>query len=392
MRHLALASSLALWLGSAAATVHAQATTVPARNASLKQEIGLAYQRGLTFLRSQQNTETGQWGADEPVAFTGLVASGFLMDPNRSADAPAPIEAERGIGFLLQNVQEDGGIYVKARANYNTALALMAMLMHPKLENEEVMLRARRFLISRQMDLDEPGKNDNPLDGGIGYGDEKGNHADLSNTHFVMEALHYAEALLADKGDAAKNEPKLNFAAAISFIERCQNRPESNKSSWVSTDAKDAGGFVYGPGDTRGEEFKTADGRTALRSYGSISYAGLLSFIYAGLDREDPRVQAAIDWLSKNYTLDENPGLGAQGKFYYFHTMAKALNAADIDLLQTADGKTIDWRKQLAEKLLNIQRGDGSWLNDEAGRWMESDPVLTTGYILMALARLHQSL
>jgi O-acetylhomoserine (thiol)-lyase len=65
------------------------------------------------------------------------------------------------------------------------------------------------------MDLDEPGKNDNPLDGGIGYGDDKGNHADLSNTHFVMEALHYAEALLADKGDAAKNEPKLNFAAAI---------------------------------------------------------------------------------------------------------------------------------------------------------------------------------
>jgi squalene-hopene/tetraprenyl-beta-curcumene cyclase len=264
--------------------------------------------------------------------------------------------------------------------------------MLPKLENEEVMLRARRFLVSRQMDLDEPGQNDNPLDGGIGYGDEKGNHADLSNTHFVMEALHYAEALLADKGDAAKNEPQLNFGAAIAFIERCQNRPESNKASWVSTDPKDAGGFVYGPGETRGEEFQTTEGRTALRSYGSISYAGLLSFIYAGLDRDDPRVKAALDWLSKNYTLAENPGLGAQGKFYYFHTMAKALNAAQIDLLQTADGKTIDWRKQLAEKLLNIQRGDGAWLNDEAGRWMEGDPVLTTGYILMALARLHQSL
>jgi squalene-hopene/tetraprenyl-beta-curcumene cyclase len=297
-----------------------------------------------------------------------------------------------GIAFLLKHVQPDGGIYVKARANYNTALALMAMLMHPKLENEEVMLRARRFLVSRQMDLDQPGKNDNPLDGGIGYGDDKGNHADLSNTHFVLEALHYAEALLADKGDAAKNEPKLNFGAAISFIERCQNRPESNKSSWVSTDPKDAGGFVYGPGETRGEEFKTADGRTALRSYGSISYAGLLSFIYAGLDREDPRVKAALDWLSKNYTLDENPGLGAQGKFYYFHTMAKALNAAEIDLLSLTDGQTIDWRKQLAEKLLNIQRGDGSWVNVDAARWMEGDAVLTTGYILMALARVHQRL
>jgi squalene-hopene/tetraprenyl-beta-curcumene cyclase len=393
MKTFTLAATLALLAPAILPTsAHAQAATAPSRNTSLKQEIALAYQRGLTFLRSQQNPQTGQWGEAEPVAFTGLVACCWLMDPNRSPNDPVPTEVERGIAFLLKHVQPDGGIYVKARANYNTALALMAMLMHPKLENEEVMLRARRFLVSRQMDLDQPGKNDNPLDGGIGYGDDKGNHADLSNTHFVLEALHYAEALLADKGDAAKNEPKLNFGAAISFIERCQNRPESNKSSWVSTDPKDAGGFVYGPGETRGEEFKTADGRTALRSYGSISYAGLLSFIYAGLDRDDPRVKAALDWLSKNYTLDENPGLGAQGKFYYFHTMAKALNAAEIDLLSLTGGQTIDWRKQLAEKLLNIQRGDGSWVNVDNARWMEGDAVLTTGYILMALARVHQRL
>lgn len=381
-----------LSLAFVAPAAQAQAATVPARHESLKQEIALAYQRGLGFLRSQQNNATGQWGSDEPVAFTGLMTACFLLDPNRDPGAAAPVEAERGIAFLLQHVQPDGGIYLKARANYNTALALMALLLHPKLENEEIMLRARRFLVSRQMDLDSPGTNDNPLDGGIGYGDEKGNHADLSNTHFVMEALHHAEALLADKGDAAKNEPKLNFAAAIDFIQRCQNRPESNKASWVSTDPKDAGGFIYGPGETRGGEYQTPDGRTALRSYGSISYAGLLSFIYAGLDRDDPRVQAALDWLTKNYTLDENPGLGAQGQFYYYHTMAKALNAAEIDFLKLSNGQTIDWRRDLGERLLNIQKSNGSWVNDAAARWMEGDPVLTTGYILMALARLHQSL
>ena len=390
-RHFAFIVVL-LSLLPAAPEAAAQAATVPAKHESLKQEIALAYQRGLGFLRSQQNQANGQWGTDEPVAFTGLMTACFFLDPNRDAGAPAPVEAEKGIAFLLQHVQPDGGIYLKARANYNTALALMALLLHPKLENEEVMLRARRFLVSRQMDLDAPGTNDNPLDGGIGYGDDKGNHADLSNTHFVMEALHHAEALLADKGDAAKNEPKLNFAAAIDFIQRCQNRPESNKASWVSTDPKDAGGFIYGPGETRGGEYKTPDGRTALRSYGSISYAGLLSFIYAGLDRDDPRVQAALDWLTKNYTLDENPGLGAQGQFYYYHTMAKALNAAEIDFLKLADGTVIDWRRDLGERLLNIQKSNGSWANDAAARWMEGDPVLTTGYILMALARLHQSL
>lgn len=372
----------------------AQASTQPARHESLKQEIQLAYDRGLAFLRGKQDAVTGQWGDAEPVAFTGLATAGFLLNPGRANEGSVPPEAEKGIEFLLKNVQPDGGIYVKARANYNTSLALMALLLNPKLENEQVMLSARRFIIGQQNDFDEPGKMDNPFDGGVGYGTPKpGNpaHADLSNTHFALEALHYAQALLADKGDAGKNEPQLNYAAAIQFIENCQNRPEANKAGWVSDDPKDRGGFIYSPGETRGGETKTADGRTALRSYGSISYAGLLSFIYAGLDKSDPRVKAVLDWLSENYTLDENPGLGAEGLFYYYHTMAKGLAVANVDFVKTKDGREVDWRSDLSRKLLNLQREDGSWAN-EAGRWMESDRTLTTSYILMALARIHASL
>lgn len=369
-------------------------TTAPARNESLKQEIQLSYARGLAFLKSKQNTQTGQWGDAEPVAFTGLALAAAMLDPARKPGDPVPAELEKGYQFLLKNVQPDGGIYVQARANYNTSLALVALMLNPKLENEQVALRARRFVIGQQNDFDEKGKADNPFDGGIGYGTPKPGkpaHADMSNTHFALEALHYSEGLLADKGDAAKNEPKLNFSAAIEFIQRCQNRPESNDASWVSKDAKDYGGFVYSPGETRGQEVKTPDGRVALRSYGSISYAGLMSFIYAGLDANDPRVKAVIEWLSANFTLDENPGLGGEGKFYYYHTMAKALSAAKLDLLKLKDGKVIDWRAELGRKLLNIQSGDGSWKND-AGRWMESDDVLVTAYTLLALARIHQGL
>jgi squalene-hopene/tetraprenyl-beta-curcumene cyclase len=71
--------------------------------------------------------------------------------------------------------------------------------------------------------------------------------------------------------------------------------------------------------------------------------------------------------------------------------MSKALAIAQVDLIQTKDGKTIDWRADITAKLLNLQKGDGSWLNTE-GRWMESDPVLSTSYILMALGRIHQTL
>jgi squalene-hopene/tetraprenyl-beta-curcumene cyclase len=188
-----------------------------------------------------------------------------------------------------------------------------------------------------------------------------------------------------------KNEPKLNFAAAIEFIQRAQNRPESNKQPWVSTDAQDHGGFIYGPTETRGPTVDQ-NGRVAMRSYGSISYAGLISFIYAGLDENDPRVQAAIQWLGENYTLEENPGMGAQGQFYYYHTMAKSLTAAKLDELKTKDGKTIIWRDELVKKLLNLQQGDGSWLNSKAGRWMESDPTLVSCYVLMALGHTNRGL
>lgn len=372
----------------------AQTTTAPARNESLKQEIQLAYARGLSFLKAKQNAQTGQWGDAEPVAFTGLALAAAMLDPARKpSDAISP-EQEKAYQFLLKNVKPDGGIYIQARANYSTSLALVALMLNPKLENEQVALAARRFIIGQQNDFDEKGKADNPFDGGVGYGSQKGNvpaHADMSNTHFALEALHYADGLLADKGDAAKNEPKLNFAAAIEFIQRCQNRPESNNAPWVSKDPKDYGGFVYAPGETRGGEVKGPDGRVALRSYGSISYAGLMSFIYAGLDANDPRVKAVVEWLSANFTLDENPGLGAEGRFYYYHTMAKALAAAKIDLLKLKDGKVIDWRAELGKKLLNTQTGDGSWKN-EAGRWMESDDVLVTAYTLLALARVHQGL
>jgi squalene-hopene/tetraprenyl-beta-curcumene cyclase len=372
----------------------AQSQTQAARHESLKQEIRLAYDRGLAYLKKQQNTETGQWGETEPVAFTALAVMAQLLAPERNQADATTAEVEKAYAFLLKNVQPDGGIYVKARANYNTSLALSALILKPNPVNEETLLAARRFIIGQQNDFDEKGKSDNPFDGGIGYGTpkpEKPAHADLSNTHFALEALYYSQSLLADKGDAGKNEPKLNYAAAIQFVQNCQNRPESNSASWVSRDKADAGGFVYSPGETRGKDYKTPDGRTALRSYGSISYAGMLSFIYAGLDKSDPRVKAVMQWLSENYTLDENPGVGPEGLYYYYHTMAKALAIADVDFLTTKEGEIIDWRADLARKLLNLQQGDGSWANS-TGRWMESDGTLTSCYILLALSRVHGSL
>jgi squalene-hopene/tetraprenyl-beta-curcumene cyclase len=115
-----------------------------------------------------------------------------------------------------------------------------------------------------------------------------------------------------------------------------------------------------------------------------MSYAGLLSFIYADLDPKDQRVTAVREWLKKNYTVKENPGIGQEGLFYYYHTMAKALSIAQIDFVETSDGKRANWRADLAKQLFNLQKEDGSWAN-ENGRWMEKDTVLVTSYAVLAL-------
>ena len=122
-----------------------------------------------------------------------------------------------------------------------------------------------------------------------------------------------------------------------------------------------------------------------LRSYGSISYAGMMSFAYARIGRDDERVKAVIEWLGRNYTLEENPGMGSEGVYYYYHLMAKALRAQGVKQLDGPGDKTIEWRKELAAKLISLQREDGSWQNPTR-RWMEGDPNLTTSYVLIALA------
>ena len=105
----------------------------------------------------------------------------------------------------------------------------------------------------------------------------------------------------------------------------------------------------------------------------------MLSFIYADLKKDDPRVSAALEWLGKNYTLDENPGMGRAGLYYYYHLAAKGLATAKIAEIETPDGKKVKWPREMALKLMNLQKPDGSWINDTP-RWMETDPVLVTTY------------
>ena len=359
----------------------------PNRYESLKQEIRQSIARGNAWLKSQQKPE-GFWDDGELPAFTALALTAATRDPNLDRKAPFPEPIEKGYSWLLAQQKPDGGIYNRGLSVYNTATSLTALVSASRENYEPAMVKARKHLIDNQWDIGQKKETDNLNDGGVGYG-SKNDHTDLSNTYLAIEALALSKKVIEDgkHGD----QPDLDWDAAVKFLSRCQNLEGSNDQTWASSDPKNKGGFIYAPGETKAGEEKLPDGRTALRSYGSISYAGLLSFIYAKVSPEDPRVVAVKEWLGKNYTVSENPGMGAQGIYYYYQTMSKALTAANINMLKLEDGKEVDWRKELGEKILASQRENGSWVNDN-GRWMESNPVLVTAYTVLSLEQIYDSI
>lgn len=383
MKKTALLLPLALCL--AITPAHAETNKV---YLSIKQEVEQSIARGNAWLVEQQK-EKGFWDDGGLPAFTALALTALARDPNVDlSSGKLPDHMKKGFDWLLEQQKEDGGIYNRGLAVYNTATSLTAMSATGIPEFEPAIIKARRHLIANQWDIGVKGKTDNKNDGGIGYG-SKDDHTDMSNTYLALEALSLSDKVIEDGNYA--NEPKLDWDAALTFLSRSQNLTETNDQEWASDDPKNKGGFVYTPGDSKAGTETTADGKVALRSYGSISYAGLLSLVYAKLTPEDPRVVAVKAWLGQNYTVEENPNMGAEGLYYYYQAMAKALNAAGIDKLKLADGSEADWRKDLAGKLLSSQRENGSWVNDN-GRWMESNPVLVTAYTVMALEEIYHSI
>ncbi len=316
-----------------------------------------AINRGMEWLEKQQE-DSGLFRHHPGI--TGLAITAFLRHPhNQYTEADNPF-IQKAIKVLLSMQQPDGGIYnvemQPALPNYNTSVSLMALSSTNNPNYEMAIAKAQGFIKSLQV-TDES----EVYFGGIGYGSRESVH-DLSNMNIAIQALK----------ESGSDDPEV-WDKAIKFLERCQNRSETNDQDWAGDD----GGFIYAPdGESKAGEH---------RSYASMTYAGLLSFIYANVDRDDPRVQSAVDWITKHFTVEENYGMEQQGLFYNYHTMAKALKAYGQPTIVDSKGVTHDWYRALAEKLISEQTPEGFWVNDNS-RWMERDPVLVTSYALMALA------
>jgi squalene-hopene/tetraprenyl-beta-curcumene cyclase len=182
-----------------------------------------------------------------------------------------------------------------------------------------------------------------------------------------------------------KDDPAVRDA--LIFLSRCQNLTGEIQTQEFAkkTSDDDKGGFVYNPSNAKDEKSDRRTAEGGLRSEGCMTYAGLKSFLYAGVGKDDPRVKAAVAWIRKHYTLDENPGMKDSGLYYYFHTFAKAMDALGEDDFADADGKKHDWRQELFDTLQKRQAADGSWANTNRA-FLENTPELATAYAVLALS------
>lgn len=415
--------------------------SIPQLDESLVREGTASLQRGVAYLLSKQ-AEDGSWSGHPAITSLACMA---LKNANTPDDAAARAAAiEKGRRYMLKFVQPDGSIWMSGREReyptYTTAITLAGLAILGNADDEAVMRGARKYLLDLQLNEGNaiaPTDKSNPNYGGVGYGkDPRGAaHVDLSNTQWAFEALYLTDYL--DKEPKAQSpedtkKSDLAWGNLVTFLSRMQNLPETNDQTWVVSDKDDPnyGGFVYrvdnrrggpgGEGRPDGQRGPRPDGKEqpqkpdgqpgakpegeagkviesgkplitektgakpTLRSYGSMTYAGLKSMIYARLKKDDPRVQAAVEWAARNYTLDVNPGVGPSGLYYYINTFSKAHSALGDEIVKTPDGQNHFWRRDVVKKLLELQKGEGQWVNDD-GRWMESNPELVTCYSLISM-------
>ena len=331
--------------------------------------IETAITNGAAFLVKCQ-AEDGHWSDPQMPALTALplwALSGANGRVKSSATVVSAQALRKAADYVLATQRPDGGFYVpkpgrggSGLGNYNTSVCLSA-LFDSGLAPASALLKAREYIASSQL------TGDDTMSGGFGYDKiSRRRYADLSNTSYALSAMAKTSSL--EELRTGGKRVDIDWEKALSFVENLMER-----------EGPDAGGAAYNERTPQAGTTTNAQGRVHLRAYGSMTYAAVLSMCSAKLDRGDPRVRQSLEYLSKNWTVDENPGMGNQGLYYFYDIMARALSAAQVD---SVGGHA--WRQELGAKIVSLQKLDGSWSNDN-NRFWEADPVLCTSFALIVL-------
>jgi squalene-hopene/tetraprenyl-beta-curcumene cyclase len=327
-----------------------------------------AMAKGVRYLKTRQ-AEDGHFSDAQMPALTALPLWALVRGGEGRGES-----AKKAAAFVLGMQRPDGGFYVPkpgrggaGLGNYNTSVCVSA-LFESGLAPAKAILDARTYIAGSQL------TGDDTMAGGFGYDRaSRRRYADLSNTSYAMDAMRRTEGI-EDLRPKGQSRADLNWEQALKFVARLQE-----------TAGERAGGAVYNDRTPQAGTSTNRAGRVQLRAYGSMSYAAVLSMCHAKLTRSDPRVKSALEYCTRFWTLDENPGMGSQGLYYYYDILSRALSAAGVEELVQDDGRKVRWKAELAARLISLQRPDGSWVNDN-NRFWEGDPVLATSFAVLALS------
>lgn len=320
-----------------------------------------------------RNPATGE--AQPSAGLTAMALHALASTHRNYSPADGPFISQPA-DWLLKNQQESGAIVAKddKNANYETSVAIMAlaqMVAAGDKQYQPAIDKAVGYLKGCQYAEAEG----DAKSGGVGY--RKGDtNVDLPNTGMFLAALKFA----------GHSKDSKEYKNALAYLERCQASAEVNQAEWAKT-AKDGGGRYNEKGLTQNK---------AGVSTGALSYSLLTSYLILELPANDPRMVAINGYVAAHYSLDEHPGLGADGLYYYYAILGKALvlhsKATGNHTLKTADGVEHSWAQELGAKLKSLQQKDGSFVNAKSGKYWESDPVLCTSYAVLALSKARQDL
>ena len=347
--------------------------------------------RGANWIIDHQRPD-GSWGsyAGDP-GITAMALKSLVDSPRAYREEDGPF-ISAAVKYLLSHQQPDGGVYLPDQGlmNYKTSVTVLALTAldagRKKPRYLAEVARMRDYIAGIQCSEQSTPLGYDPRThvrsyGGIGYGSDR--RPDLSNTQLALEALEAA----------GLSEDSEVWRRAVRFISRCQNKKATNDAlEGVSRTSTEDGGFYYHPDESKAGTVTNEDGSQSFSSYGSMTYAAVKSMIYAGLQRDDPRLKSAVEWIRTHWSVTENPGMattenptrGQMGYYYYLAVMARALQVLEVTTLTDPDGQEHHWAQEIAAALIERQRSDGSWSN-EIDRWWEGDPVLATSYALQAL-------
>ena len=327
-------------------------------------------------------------------SLTPLVLEALMFGPPQKGTQEA---CDKGATYLAGLAKPDGtidaGPYGLNYPVYTATMTAIILTKGPYPRHEAARDAWVKLVLGRQLTEQLGWEPSDPEYGGWGFSlrpavkpkpgqlKERFFESNLSSTIFAIGLLRSVKT--PETAEALKK--------ALIFVKRCQNFTDGERQSVF-----DDGGFFFVPDDPLQNKAGIAgtdpDGRVRFNSYGSMTADGIRGLIRCGMPLEDPRVRAAQKWLETNFTATTHPGKFESSRevlreatyYYYCWSLVHAMNALDIDEIETKEGK-VRWAEALAGELIRRQRRNGSWVN-HATDAREDDPLVSTPWAAAALA------